>query len=900
MQITRRVLRKCFFADNLEIPHFPGREKPREGKPPVEKKVLQGAKGPAKPLIVEMLWQVEEADPKSIQAKMSCLIGLAGMGLSIVDHTPRELLYVGFSDIFVDFRASQDRTCVGFSIGKCQIDNTIPEARFKTVLAQKPMPRGTAKKFLNCSVRLANYPGAENLLVIEYLSVLLQELEVHVEMALIQNLIGFGEKFKIETGEQLPQNKDKEQDLVMDRYALLSDDAPSFLTVSLGHFLLQPMVIRLVTKLQGFSEWIKEKGWVSNPLVRTLTLIIENFLTNINATLNFSAISLDHACGGMDVLTNPIIAKYTNEAMKQWYKIVFGLEVAGNPAELFGGLAGSVKMLVYDPFQGDVADPKALATGIGRGAVGFTTGAAGAILNFGGNLVSGVGGAVVGMGTSEQYQRERDKRLEEQKESGNVVTNVASNVLGGAWNGVTGLVTDTYQGARDGGVTGFVTGLATGAVGVVTKTAGGVLDGGAAVIQGVQGAGDAIVGNDNKPVKATRLREARFIARDKPMAAYDINEALAQRCLWNLGTEGLDLHQKALKHEDQLALRAGEHIIMEQIEIGDGIDNEKVGDEYTENTFMVIGSNLRLAVRRFKGVRIFNQNDKDQGYNFTDLGGVQQVLEAWWGPKLIVDDEHRASHNDDEKEAPPSFHDFMNSHLAGDKCWEVTLEVAEMLDTDKHILKMGELGRQDTDKSDAESRNRVLQKFKDPCVGTEKALRVTYLRGSRFDGARSGDDKKEPDEFVISARQLDSVGLPERGKKDHVVVRGKEYRETGGHFGIGSSQHLLEDIKRRIQCENNDEARMLETVLKNYIGKLQPTVMTAKYGAGSTWCDVTGILQYYLEKRETATLQNNPQYNKIFGVDPVVGVCKQLIVKYSILTHVKTQVFRERTPIILQ
>lgn len=93
---------------------------------------------------------------------------------------------------------------------------------------------------------------------------------------------------------------------------------------------------------------------------------------------------------------------------------------------------------------------------------------------------------------------------------------------------------------------------------------------------------------------------------------------------------------------------------------------------------------------------------------------------------------------------------------------------------------------------------------------------------------------------------------------------------------------------------------MLEAELKNYIGRLRPRVVNAKYGAGSTWCDVSGILQYYVDKRETATLQDAPNYNKLFGVDPVMGVRKQLIVTYSILSNTKTHVLREGSPIRLQ
>ena len=82
------------------------------------------------------------------------------------------------------------------------------------------------------------------------------------------------------------------------------------------------------------------------------------------------------------VLTSPELVQlvkqhYTQQVLLQIYKVVFNLNVIGNPVGLLGGLASGVTDLFYEPFQGIMVGPEEFVEALGIGihsAVGGTVG----------------------------------------------------------------------------------------------------------------------------------------------------------------------------------------------------------------------------------------------------------------------------------------------------------------------------------------------------------------------------------------------------------------------------------------------------------------------------------------------------------------------------------------------
>ena len=66
-------------------------------------------------------------------------------------------------------------------------------------------------------------------------------------------------------------------------------------------------------------------------------------------------------------LTNEIVRHYSQQAIKQMYVLVLGLDVLGNPFGLIRGMATGIEDLFYEPYQGAIQGPEEFAEGLAYG-----------------------------------------------------------------------------------------------------------------------------------------------------------------------------------------------------------------------------------------------------------------------------------------------------------------------------------------------------------------------------------------------------------------------------------------------------------------------------------------------------------------------------------------------------
>lgn len=119
--------------------------------------------------------------------------------------------------------------------------------------------------------------------------------------------------------------------------------------------------------------------------------VLSTILTGVGVTLtdiNDIVFRLAFFERGFMFFTHPqlqteIISHYTNQAVKQAYVLILGLDVIGNPYGLVVGLTKGVEDLFYEPFQGLIQGPGEFAEGLALGVrslFGHTVGgAAGAV-----------------------------------------------------------------------------------------------------------------------------------------------------------------------------------------------------------------------------------------------------------------------------------------------------------------------------------------------------------------------------------------------------------------------------------------------------------------------------------------------------------------------------------------
>ena len=183
---------------------------------------------------------------------------------------------------------------------------------------------------------------------------------------------------------------------------------------------------------------------------------------------------------------------YTNETLKQVYKIIGSLDFVGNPTILLSSFMSGVKDLVSIPtaaFMKSPANVKEVGIGVGKGTVSFLSHSASGFFGFSARLLSQAGqGVAVFSFDSEYRQWHRDRVVNEAtnlertwKRRGmptaeEIFLRPIADLVLGVTLGVSGVVMSPYRGARKNGVKGFVKGTGRGVAGLVTKPIVGVLD----------------------------------------------------------------------------------------------------------------------------------------------------------------------------------------------------------------------------------------------------------------------------------------------------------------------------------------------------------------------------------------------------------------------------------------
>ncbi|CAF4595936.1 unnamed protein product, partial [Rotaria sp. Silwood2] len=98
------------------------------------------------------------------------------------------------------------------------------------------------------------------------------------------------------------------------------------------------------------------------------------------------------------------------------------------------------------------------------------------LLEYGANFTYVLGKGLASLTFNEDYKVSRIRRKEPGVTATTHIAIEGKNVVMGFVDGVTGVVTKPIRGAKHGGATGFFKGLGQGAVGLVARPTGGVVD----------------------------------------------------------------------------------------------------------------------------------------------------------------------------------------------------------------------------------------------------------------------------------------------------------------------------------------------------------------------------------------------------------------------------------------
>ncbi|XP_028133900.2 intermembrane lipid transfer protein Vps13 isoform X1 [Diabrotica virgifera virgifera] len=431
--------------------------------------------------------------------------------------------------LWLNMKTSPSQKQIHAKINRLQIDNQLYDCIFPVVLAPVPPPKSVTandgiKPFIEVSIVQLLMKNSQ-ILQFKYFKVLVQEFHIKLDMGFVSSILEMlqEDEASAETEKQLflTDKHHVEETLYALASTQSSQEQKSF--YDLLHF--SPFKIHISFSLAAGSS-SSSQNISTPPLVHALLQGIGVTLTDLNdVVFKLAFFERNFTFLTQKQLISEATSHYVGQAIKQFYVLVLGLDVLGNPYGLVLGITKGVEDLFYEPFQGAIQGPgefvEGLALGV-RSLFGHTVGGAAGAMS---KITGAMGKGIAALTFDDDFQRKR--REKQNRKPQNVQEGLARSGKGlvmGVYSGVTGVFTKPVEGAKEEGVEGFFKGLGKGAVGLVTRPVAGVVDFASDSLDVVKRAAEG--GEDT-----LRLRAPRFLHSDKLVRPYNLHEATGNRYL---------------------------------------------------------------------------------------------------------------------------------------------------------------------------------------------------------------------------------------------------------------------------------------------------------------------------------------------------------------------------------
>jgi len=484
-------------------------------------------------LLIEEAWKLYTQElmvggqPNNKVCVENYLIDFATMEIQKPSH--KEIRRTYNQGLWVQMRSSPHQNQYHAKINRLQIDNQMYDCVFPVVFAPVPPPKSVNKEnamkpFVEVSIiqRVNEHTIVKQY---KYFKALIQEFHVKVDIGFVNALVKMFEAGATTDDEEAELFKEDflavDKSLISHVELLSSQEQKNFYDIL--HF--SPLKIHVSFSMSG-------GGVQATPLPPVLNVLMQSLgvtLTEIHdVVLQLSYFERNYTFLNHKQLQSEAQMHYRGQLIKQFYVLVLGLDVLGNPYGLVVGITEGVQDLFYEPFQGAIQGPGEFAEGLVLGVkslFGHTIGgAAGAVSR----ITGAMGKGIAALTFDDDYQRKRQEALNYRPK--NMQEGLAHSGRGlfmGVVEGVGGVVTKPISGARQGGMMGLLKGLGTGTIGLVTRPAAGVVDFASDTFNTVKRATE--LGEE-----VTRLRNPRYFSSDNLVRPYCKLEADGNKILKEL------------------------------------------------------------------------------------------------------------------------------------------------------------------------------------------------------------------------------------------------------------------------------------------------------------------------------------------------------------------------------
>ncbi|KAE8593143.1 hypothetical protein XENTR_v10019000 [Xenopus tropicalis] len=366
-----------------------------------------------------------------------------GIGISLVNKVPEELVFVSLSGINIHYTHLTVNQVLELSVQNVQVDNQLIGTTQPTMLFVTPSSIESEEEIGPAIQVSAMMVPSKNKLstLFKHLLIKAQKFTVQIEEKLLLKLLSYFGFDQSETG--------------VEKWDENIHDKPSEENKSQQRYYFENLKISI--------PQIKLSVFTSNKLPPDLKAL--------KSTLGFPLIKFEDAVIDLDpfakvhpyetqeFIINDIIKHFQEELLSQAAKILGSVDFLGNPMGLLNDVSEGVTGLIK---YGNVG-------GLIRNV---THGVSNSAAKFAGTLSDGLGKTM-----DNRHQTEREYIRYHAATSGEHLVAGIHGLAHGIIGGLTSVITSTVEGVKtEGGVSGFISGFGKGLVGTVTKPVAGALD----------------------------------------------------------------------------------------------------------------------------------------------------------------------------------------------------------------------------------------------------------------------------------------------------------------------------------------------------------------------------------------------------------------------------------------
>jgi hypothetical protein len=461
--------------------------------------------------------------------KFTAHLSLRGIGVSVVNRVPVELVYVSMSDIMIDYEDNKREQTFDFSIGHLQVDNQGFLTQFPVLLWTRPK----REKFLTLSlVRSADYASVH---YIKRLGLFVEDMDVCMDDSVFLKMWDFVANVARSFGETGGM-ADPTQPATAEQTPV---PGPSRFVIPTHNLKTRQIYLQELT-LSGTNlmvSFINTDDTADGQLGETaVSRIIRTYgaLANIErAPVKLEPLTLTLQFLSRQDLMDTLKAHYVTGMRRGLAKILASADFLGAPMALASHVREGARDLMEMPRKGAQEDGTFGAiAGVGKGTASLAKSVGYGAFNSVHKITGKIGDGVSALALDENYERERAKLARNRPEHVGEGLAYGARDLGlGIFRGISGVVLEPVRGAREDGVRGFFTGISRGITGLYVKPFVGAVD---LVTRSAEGLKNTTTYWEEGSKRRVRL--PRFIGAEGVMHVFQKHKAEGQWILYTLSS----------------------------------------------------------------------------------------------------------------------------------------------------------------------------------------------------------------------------------------------------------------------------------------------------------------------------------------------------------------------------